>query len=107
MRLPSILLAATFCMSTSAWADGIDGDWCSEEGGQRISIRGPVIITPGGTKMQGDYSRHSFSYVTPSQEPEAGQKVDMLLLNERNVQVRISGNATAARVWLRCSGTTS
>ena len=76
MRLLLSLLAllfTMFIMPPPAHADGIDGDWCSEEGGQRISIQGSIIITPGGTTTQGEYTGHSFSFVAPSPEPEAGQ----------------------------------
>ena len=103
----SILLAAAVCWPASVRADAIDGDWCNEEGGQRITIQGPAVVTPGGTRIQGDYTRHSFSYTTPSNEPAAGQKVDMVLLNETNVQVRTEGRAVPPRVWHRCTGTTS
>ncbi len=65
------------------------------------------MVTPGGTKMQGDYTRHSLSYTTPANEAAAGQKVDRVLLNETNVQVRTEGHATPPRVWHRCTGSTS
>lgn len=103
----SVLLAATLCWPASVRADAIDGDWCSEETGKRISIKGPAVVTPGGTMMQGDYTRHSFSYTAPVGEAAAGQKVEMVLLNETNVQVRSAGSDLPPSVWHRCTGTTS
>jgi hypothetical protein len=65
-----VLLLATVCLvalgfSGTALADAIDGDWCHSDG-KRMSISGPAIVTPGGRQMNGDYARHSFSYVIPS-----------------------------------------
>ena len=110
MRAPVssfLIVAGALSLSAPARADAIDGNWCDGEGGRRISIEGPLLVTPGGAKVQGDYSRHSFSYVTPTQEPEAGQKVDMLLMSETSVQVRTGGDPRSTRGWQRCAGTTS
>ncbi len=68
-----------------ALADAIDGDWCHQPSGRRISIRGPQIVTPGGKHMEGDYSRHWFNYVVPAPEPGAGQTVFMTLFDENTV----------------------
>ena len=62
-------------------ADAIDGDWCRADG-KRMKIRGPEIVTPGGTQTRGDYSRHSFSYVIPAGEAGAGENVSIILLSE-------------------------
>ena len=86
-------------------ADAIDGDWCSEDG-RHLSIQGSKIITPSGTRMEGVYSRHSFLYVTPSSEPQAGQEVSMQLLSETAVNVRV-GPTAPSKVWRRCTETTS
>jgi hypothetical protein len=106
-RLAVIAMAATTALMVppSALADAIDGDWCSEDG-RRISIQGPSVVTPGGTKMRGSYTRHSFDYTTPPTEPDAGQEVAMRLLNETTVQIR-TGKAEGAAIWHRCTGTTS
>ena len=105
LRLLSIALTA-ICFPQVAAADVIDGDWCSGKGAQSISIQGPTVVTPGGTKMQGIYTRHSFSYTAPAGEPEAGQTVDMQLLNETTVQIRM-GDRETPTIWHRCTGTTS
>jgi hypothetical protein len=43
-----------------AQADAIDGHWCAADG-RVMTIEGASILTPGGAKMTGDYSRHAFS----------------------------------------------
>jgi hypothetical protein len=91
---------------SAAHADAIDGDWCFPDG-RRFSIRGPEIVTPGGTRMTGDYSRHFFSYVVPTAEPGAGQTVNMTLLNEQTVQVRMGQATEGGEIWKRCSATIS
>ena len=87
-----------------AFADAIDGDWCHQASGRRLSIRGPQIVTPGGKQMEGDYSRHWFNYVVPAPEPGAGKTVYMQLLDEDTVYLRL-GEASAANpeTWIRCS----
>jgi len=92
--------------TSPALADAIDGDWCSGDGRQ-LSIQGPAIVTPGGTKMQGSYTRHSFDYTVPAGEPEAGQEVAMRLLNETTVQIRTGPADRPHVIWRRCTGTTS
>lgn len=94
------------CSAAPARADAIDGDWCSGDGRQ-ISIQGPSIVTPGGTRMQGSYTRHSFDYTIPANEPQAGQPVEMRLLGETRVQVHIGPPERAPAIWNRCTGTTS
>lgn len=90
----ALLLAAC-----PAHADVIDGNWCLESG-MRMMINGSTIITPAGTRAQGNYSRHSFSYVVPASDPGAGTTISMLLLNEETVRVR-DGTA-AEQIWHRC-----
>jgi hypothetical protein len=73
---------AMLCGSaTSSRADAIDGKWCHADG-RRLTIRGPQIATPGGAKMSGDYTRHSFHYVVPPGEPGTGETMSMVLLSE-------------------------
>jgi hypothetical protein len=84
----------------SARADAIDGAWCHDPA-QRMVINGPSIVTPAGTKTQGDYARHYFSYVVPAGDPGAGSTVQMRLLNEETVQVRAGENAPV-ETWHRC-----
>ena len=98
-------------MPSAARADAIDGHWCFTDG-QRISIQGPAIVTPAGSRIQGDYARHFFSYVVPEADPGAGQTVSMTLLNEDTVRLRI-GTAAApsydgpGEIWHRCGPPTS
>jgi len=99
------MLAAVACLAgppTMASADAIDGNWCHIDG-RRLSIRGQAIVTPGGTAMEGTYSRHWFSYVVPAPEPGAGETILMTLLNENTVQIRRGEIAPDnAEVWQRC-----
>jgi hypothetical protein len=97
---PALLLLAT-----PAAADAIDGSWC-DDAGRHLAISGSRIVTPGGTEMQGQYTRHAFHYVVPLQEPSSGQGVDMQLLNENTVQLRV-GSEAGVEVWRRCKPETS
>ena len=83
-----------------AAADAIDGDWCREDG-KRMSIQGPAIVTPGGGKTQGDYSRHAFAYVIPPGEAGAGNNVAITLRGEHLAEAR-EGDAGALQEWRRC-----
>jgi len=83
-----------------AMADAIDGHWCHQDN-RRISIEGPAIVTPGGSRITGNYARHSFTYVVPASEPGAGQTVAMSLMNEMTVHLRI-GTDGAMQEWHRC-----
>jgi hypothetical protein len=85
-----------------ARADAIDGNWCSHEG-KSMSISGPDIVTPGGTRMKGDYDRHGFRYVVPAAEQPAGAQVDMSLVDEETLHVRV-GNGPV-KTWRRCKPT--
>jgi len=100
LRVASIVLAAAsfIPLAAPARADAIDGDWCAKDG-RHFFIQGPAITTPGGNAIQGNYRRHSFSYVVPPGETNAGDPIAMLLLNENQVAVQ-TGDAT--EVWLRC-----
>ncbi len=102
------VLALILPLTRPAWADVIDGDWCAVNDGRHMSIRGPEIVTPAGTRMQGNYTRHSFLYVVPQAEPDAGQTVAMILINEETVNLRMGATAAAAaqapvQVWHRCA----
>jgi hypothetical protein len=85
-----------------AWADAIDGNWCSRDG-KSMSISGPDIVTPGGTRMKGDYDRHGFRYVVPAAEKPAGAQVDMSLINEETLYVRVGDGPV--KTWHRCKPT--
>ena len=94
-------LALIMAATDSARADAIDGDWCRADG-KRMSIRGPDITTPGGNRIQGDYSRHFFSYVIPVGEPGAGGTVSITLLSEYLAHARQGGADAPVQEWRRC-----
>ncbi len=99
-----VAVAAVLCATRPALADAIDGNWCHDDG-RRLSIRGPEIVTPGGLAMHGDYTRHAFTYAAPAGEPEAGQIIHMLLLNENTVRLQIGSpdSSSPGQIWRRCS----
>jgi hypothetical protein len=107
---PALRLAAgigvVLALASPARADVIDGDWCHDDG-RRLSIRGPTIVTPGGTTLRGDYTRHSFDYTIPPDEAGSGQPVTMTLRSETRVDVRVGGQNEPVQVWRRCTATTS
>lgn len=103
-------IAVALLAAAPAWADAIDGNWCFAA--KQLAIRGPAIVTPGGTAMQGDYDRHHFSYVVPAGEANAGKTVVMVLLGETAMHLSVGTSATEAakatpELWRRCSATTS
>ena len=110
--LPIVASAAIATVAAApARADAIDGHWCFPDG-KRISIQGPAIVTPGGTHIQGDYSRHFFTYVVPPSDPDPGRTVSMTLVNEDTVHLRIGTAPTYSsdgpvQVWHRCGPPTS
>lgn len=104
-RFAVALGAALAVVPTVALADRIDGEWCRES--RHFAIEGPNILTWGGTRMQGDYSRHGFRYTIPAGEPDAGTDVEMHLLGEELVEVvkRSGGQAAPTETWRRCKVT--
>jgi len=100
------LACAVVAMSAgAARADVIDGDWCSLEG-KHFTIHGPAIVTPGGAKLEGNYTRHSFTYVVPANETPAGVTIFMALMNETTVRLREGSDPTTpTQVWRRCDVT--
>ena len=75
-----LVVLGIFLSPMPALADAIDGEWCL--GTSHFAIDGPNILTPGGSRIQGNYSRHGFAYVVPTNEPGAGVEISMVLLNE-------------------------
>jgi hypothetical protein len=90
---------ALIAAASPALADAIDGNWCRADG-KRMSIEGPAIVTPGGHKITGDYSRHAFSYVVPGGEAGAGATVSIQLLSEYLAHARQGGGPVEE--WRRC-----
>ncbi|UCH74475.1 MAG: hypothetical protein JSU82_01035 [Rhodospirillales bacterium] len=88
-----------------ARADRIDGNWCYRE--RHMSIDGPTIITPGGTRMTGLYDRHGFQYTVPDGEADAGARVDMIQFDDQTIQVTTTGaGSRRTEIWNRCDLTT-
>ena len=101
-------LAALFggvLLGGPARADVIDGDWCGDNG-RHFSIAGQDIVTEGGQRTQGDYTRHSFHYTVPPSDPGAGQDIFMRLLNELTLSLS-AGPGGTPEIWHRCKPTTS
>ena len=106
-KLHSVLLASVLLLTSvqQALADAIDGDWCRMDGG-RMSIRGPLITTPGGHQITGHYSRHAFSYTIPLSEPSAGATVSMRLVDPETINLWIgaqTSDETPIETWNRCT----
>jgi hypothetical protein len=92
----------------AAKADALDGEWCRDA--LSLTIQGPNILTPGGTRMTGDYRRHQFMYVIPPGEAEAGGRVEMTQLNDEEMDLRVTPSSASAAPgawerWRRCKVT--
>jgi hypothetical protein len=98
-----LAVAALSLLPRGARADAIDGEWCL--GASHFAIDGPSILTPGGNRITGNYSRHGFHYVVPANEPGAGGEIDMVLLNEETVRLTRKGQASPPEIWKRCKPT--
>jgi hypothetical protein len=102
VRVKTVIAALAFsAIATPTFADSIDGNWCHNDD-RRLTIRGPEIVTPGGKRMEGQYSRHWFNYTVPAPEPGVGQVIQMMLLNENTVHLRL-GEAGTPETWVRCA----
>jgi hypothetical protein len=100
-RLLGCMVGGLALMATPALADKIDGDWCHVDG-RHFTINYHDLTTPAGHHVQGDYGRHSFSYVVPDGEPDFGSTVQMMLVNEQTVQLRIIGKDAPIQTFKRC-----
>ena len=89
----------TLVCGGAAHADAIDGTWCSP-GGLVLSIEGPEITTPGKHKVIGNYRRHAFAYVVPAGEDPVGETVEMQLLNEDTMDLKLPDREI--ETWRRC-----
>jgi hypothetical protein len=99
----ALTASTALLLARPAAADAIDGHWCTD-GGIRLSISGPSIVTPGGVRMQGEYGRHDFAYDAPASEPGGGGRVVMRLCGEDLMQVQAAG---LDPLWRRCGPATS
>ncbi len=95
LGLSTLGLVAT---ADAARADAIDGDWCFAT--QNLNIQGPKIRIPSGIEIVGAYTRHSFEYTVPDNEPEAGKSIAMQLFGEELMQLTRAGGAP--EMWRRC-----
>jgi hypothetical protein len=103
MTLPrhlTLVLLGTLAFAPAARADSIDGNWCTENG-LRMTIQGPSFVSPGGSRMAGDYTRHGFSYTAPSGEPGGGGRVDLMLQGENLVRAQ-AASGSIEPTWRRC-----
>lgn len=102
-----LLAAAAMMIACPALADQIDGNWCTRDGKQFLTIEGPKMVTPGGKSIIGDYDRHGFMYVVPAAEPGAGQLVVMTQVNDGLMYSQNGDSQQTARLaprleWNRC-----
>lgn len=101
MRL-ALILALAAGMPAAALADEIGGDWCADDG-RNVRIEFSRIRTPGGVWIDGDYERHSYVFVIPEGEADAGTRVEMVQWSEEEVRVTYAGQETES--WHRCQMT--
>ena len=108
MPLRNLMLAAVLLLAApnAAFADAIDGDWCSADG-QHMTINGDDITTPGGNQMKGNYTRHAFDYVVPAGETGTGETVRILLRSEYLALSRQGATDAPTKEWRRCANRTS
>ncbi|MGI9405325.1 MAG: hypothetical protein ACR2O4_03045 [Hyphomicrobiaceae bacterium] len=106
----SRIFVSTFVMVlllaiSPAHADAIDGTWCSPSGDQ-VTIDGPNVITPGGNRIKGDYTRHTMNFQIPAGEDGAGRKLFMEQLHENALRVTTIAEVQAKpgphEEWRRC-----
>ena len=95
--------AFVFVLSTPADADAIDGDWCDGKG-RHLTISGPVITTPSGETLTGNYDRHAFTYIAPPRDDEPGLQVYLKLLSDdfMNFHYARDGQLGEPELWRRC-----
>jgi hypothetical protein len=100
LALPIMLFAS------AAQADAIDGDWCNDDG-SHVRIDGPKIELSSGKIVEGNYSRHAFSYIVPQGEWEAGVEVKFVLSSEELMRRMRNPDVMPehADLWRRCQTT--
>lgn len=104
-------VAAAACLiaglgAAPARADAIDGHWCAGDG-RYLNIRGPVLTTGGGTRVEGDYTRHGFRHVIPAGEPDGGAIAVLTLVEDRLVHRVVGAAGGPPEIWRRCAPATS
>lgn len=95
------VLSSAGLLAGPARADAIDGDWCN--GASHMVIEGSSIVTPGRNKTQGRYTRYSFAYVVPANEPGAGSELSMVMIRGQEIiHLTRPGQTGGPEVWRRC-----
>ncbi len=107
LRKVAVLFAGfTVVLGGQAFADKIDGMWCSPKGAS-ISIDQSRVITPGGATVTANYNRHHVDYEIPAGEPNGGGRFSADQLNDDQIRVVIVGsagaNGTAPEIWTPCA----
>lgn len=102
----ALLSGALLAASGTAQADAIDGNWCNPERG-RFEIRGSQIVTPGGNRLSGNYSRHAYDYVAPAGDAFVGKTVNMVLADEETIHLMVVDGPGKIEVWHRCTSPVS
>ena len=94
-----IVLIGAVLTAGTVQADEISGDWCSPLGAH-LRIERDEIITPGGQRTHGVYGRHSYEFIMPEGEEDAGLIVRMRQLLEERMIVTYEGRDPVE--WGRC-----
>jgi hypothetical protein len=91
-----------------ARADALDGDWCNQDGSQ-IFIGGSSIRLSDGTVVEGNYTRHKFSYVAPLGDLESGREILFVLRSEEEMRRVRDPQAMPEHtdIWQRCRNTSA
>jgi hypothetical protein len=103
MKKSLIAIVTLVCITTSAHADRIDGDWCNAKD-ERLTIVGPQITLPSGKSLTGQYRRHEFAYEVPAGEADAGQSIYMQQFSDESMSSYIvkDNQPTSPTPWTRC-----
>ena len=101
-----IMVCAMLFGIDDAFADAIDGTWCSERDHRQITIAGPTATLPGGRHVIGDYSRHRFSFTIPMPDADAGRVMLLRLMGEM-LMISVTASADGSTPsepehWKRC-----
>ena len=87
-----------------AYADAIDGRWCHK--GRQVTIESPLIITPSGKRVNGEFDRHSFSYTIPAGDEHAGETGNFVVQHDTLAHFTRSGSSQFEE-WVPCPSPTS
>jgi len=106
LQIGSVGMGIMLGSGMAAFADSIDGTWCSERDHRQMTIAGPHAALPGGRQIIGEYSRHRFSFTIPMPDADAGKIMALRLMGELFMEsVVVSADGTIASEpehWKRC-----